>query len=621
MRAARLKVLAGCAVAAALLFWLEREPSSEPAAAPEIVADAPTISRVGGASRLERVALGRLFTIEAEGLDAGTDAALVAALERLEELDARLSEWRPGSDVWAVNARAGGEPVEVHEDTRALLSLAKSLSEETDGLYEPTLGAVRVLWPFGDPSRPLPLRSDLERALAQVDATRLSVGDGSARLEREGMRIALDGLDVAFGMQAVMTTLRAHGVRRASVRAGADVLTLGEGRGAVRDVIIANPRWPERVVERFSVVDAAVATVDDLHRAIVREGLVLPPVLDPRSGAPARGCRSVTVVAPDPLDARAFATAIFVRGAAAGMAWAERRADVAALIIDAQGVARRSSSWAELTRPVHVVSSSTSSRPIDPEETEETDEPQDDVRATSPRVTRPRGSGGRSAARILIAGDETEPAFLLDRTEVTNAQYRRFLEAERHNPHAFCHPEEPEGHDHTPRYYRRFTPRLVQGSYAGPLAPFDERTFRDPDRPVVGVDFWDAWAFASWSGQRLPSRAELTRACAGPDGRSWPFGDTWDPSLANSGGERDGERDGHTYAAPADSFAAGASADGCLHLAGNVAEWTQDRWAVGGSSRSNPSGVACGAGRRREAGFRAFDLGFRCAADVEGSGR
>jgi len=131
---------------------------------------------------------------------------------------------------------------------------------------------------------------------------------------------------------------------------------------------------------------------------------------------------------------------------------------------------------------------------------------------------------------------------------------------------------------------------------------------------VVGVDWWDAYAFTSWAGKRLPTRGEWEAAAGAGAGRTWPWGDRWEWALANTGGEKWGEHDGHTYAAPVDSFPAGASPAGALHMAGNVAEWTREGWVMGGSSNSNPSGVRVDAGRLREPGYRSFDIGLRAAS-------
>ena len=230
-------------------------------------------------------------------------------------------------------------------------------------------------------------------------------------------------------------------------------------------------------------------------------------------------------------------------------------------------------------------------------------------------------------------GPVRSAAFFIDRVEVTNAQYRRFLDAPAARSHARCHPDEPAGKDHTPRYWRDFNPLLGDAAYRA-TAPFSADTFRQPEGPVVGVDWFDAFAYAAWAGKRLPTEVEWERAARGCDGRRWPWGSTWAWGKANVGGEKRGvdvpgggrEKDGFIYPAPVGSFPEGASPSGALDMAGNVAEWVaegypgeapsrDERPLRGGSSRSSPSGVRSAARARRAPTWRAFDLGFRCARD------
>ncbi|MBI2374755.1 MAG: SUMF1/EgtB/PvdO family nonheme iron enzyme [Deltaproteobacteria bacterium] len=226
-----------------------------------------------------------------------------------------------------------------------------------------------------------------------------------------------------------------------------------------------------------------------------------------------------------------------------------------------------------------------------------------------------------------LAGDGPErvvstASYRIDRTEVTNAEYEEFLSWVReHGDADVRHPGQAEDKDHTPRYWKPFRPLLLEKTGMAQLQRFEEATFRAPDHPVVGVDWYDAYAFARWAKKRLPTEAEWEKAARGTDGRVWPFGNEWEFARVNSGGyERNGERDGYVYSAPAKSFLEGGSPYGVLNMAGNVAEWVLDgddasgeRFVKGGSSSSYPSGVRSAARTAREPTYRSYDLGFRCA--------
>jgi formylglycine-generating enzyme required for sulfatase activity len=168
-------------------------------------------------------------------------------------------------------------------------------------------------------------------------------------------------------------------------------------------------------------------------------------------------------------------------------------------------------------------------------------------------------------------------AFYISVSEVSNADYALFLaaiEAEKEKPHKWCNPQEPPQKIHIPKYWH------------------DERWTRS-DMPVVGVDWWDAWAYAKWSGQRLPTEAEWEKAARGTDGRVYPWGDAEQPFLANTAEAWFGR----TFTSRADwqkafyekkpwtekgltagsaSFPSDRSPYGCMHLGGNVWEWCED---------------------------------------------
>ncbi len=211
---------------------------------------------------------------------------------------------------------------------------------------------------------------------------------------------------------------------------------------------------------------------------------------------------------------------------------------------------------------------------------------------------RPDGPEDERPARSVVLSP-----FLIDRHEVTVAQYRRFCE---------------------------FTKRSL------PVQPAGSTDLH----PMVKVTHGEAEAYAKWARRRLPTEAEWEKAARGSTGSPYPWGGEDDETLRNG----PGGKDGFEGLAPAASFLKGQSACGALDLAGNAWEWCSDWYAAGAyaaAAGKDPRGPASGTERsvrgwsfllggppmhvafrnRAAPGTRFEDLGFRCAVTVTVEGR
>jgi len=241
------------------------------------------------------------------------EAAAEAALGRMAQLEALLSRYRPGSEVWRLNET--GRVEDASPALREVLGLAQRIAALGDGAFDVTVQPVLDLYREHRRRGALPPAAALEEAVGRVDGRALALRGGTVLATRPGLRVTLDGIGKGYVVDRGVEALRERGFRDVFVEAGGDLMASGRRvSGDPWRIGIRRPRGGGLALQaRTEARDRAVATSGDYMQPFT-DDRAQHHILDPRTGRSAPELASATVVAPDAATADGLATLAMVLG-------------------------------------------------------------------------------------------------------------------------------------------------------------------------------------------------------------------------------------------------------------------------------------------------------------------
>ena len=278
--------------------------------------------------RIEKTgdAMGAMYSIVLYGMDRSKmEAAADAAFDEVGRLDAMLSNYRAESEWSKVNRHAAEAPVKVSPELFELLSACVAYSRESEGAFDITVGPLMKLWGFYKGSGRLPGQAEVAAALPKVDYRHIHL-DAAAQsvwFDRSGVELDPGGIGKGYAVDRMVDVLRREGVRTALV-AASDSSIYGMGAPPTEPkgwrVSIKDPRNARRMVAEAFLKDMSISTSGSSEKFFRAEGRIYAHIMDPRTGYPAQGSLSVSVIAPRTVDSEAWAKPYFVNGSQ----WAAR---------------------------------------------------------------------------------------------------------------------------------------------------------------------------------------------------------------------------------------------------------------------------------------------------------
>jgi thiamine biosynthesis lipoprotein len=310
-----------------------------------------TVPGPSGAKLVERTgpSMGTELRLSAWTADEpGAGAAFDAVFEEMDRLEDALSNWVEGSEILRLNAAAGVNPVPVSSELREVLKTAHQISEWTGGKFDVTFGALSGLWKFDYQNKDgvVPDPKEVARRLPFINYRDLVIDDnaGTVFLRRSGMVAHLGGIGKGYAVDQARNILRKRGFTDFMIQFGGDLYVAGRSGDRHWRLGIQDPRGPaNRIFASAELEDSTFSTSGDYERFFMKDGRRYHHILDPATGEPAMGCRSVTIVTSSATIADGLSTGVFIMGPEAGMALIERLPDVEGVIVGQDNRVRVSS--------------------------------------------------------------------------------------------------------------------------------------------------------------------------------------------------------------------------------------------------------------------------------------
>lgn len=245
----------------------------------------------------------------------------IAVLDLVDAIEARISIYRESSELARINA-AAGDWVEVAPDTLAMLALARELHARTAGGFDIAAGALVKAWGFLERQGRTPDSATLAtaRAVSGTSLMELDEVGCRARVAVKGTALNPGGIGKGWAIDRGMSLLAAAGVPSALVHGGqSSVRAMGTqgpslaGRSGWK-IGVRHPLRPGRQLASITLRDRALGTSGSGTQFFIEHGRRLGHILDPRTGQPAEGVLSATVLATSAAEADALATAAYVLG-------------------------------------------------------------------------------------------------------------------------------------------------------------------------------------------------------------------------------------------------------------------------------------------------------------------
>ena len=261
-----------------------------------------------------------------------------AGINEIRRIERLLTTFSEDSETNQVNQNAGIKPMTVSRETFDLIRRSIRISELTQGAFDITYGSIdKRLWNFDQNMTSLPDKETAKKMVRLVNFRNIVMDEENCTvfLREKGMRIGFGGIGKGYAAERAKQVMKEQGVVSGVVNASGDMSAWGlQPSGEKWTVGIVNPNSSHDIFSYMTLTDMAVATSGNYEKFIMVDGKKYSHTINPRTGLPVTGIKSVTIITTNAEIADAMATPVMIMGIATGLDLINQMKDIEAVIID-----------------------------------------------------------------------------------------------------------------------------------------------------------------------------------------------------------------------------------------------------------------------------------------------
>lgn len=260
------------------------------------------------------------------------------AIDEIRRIENLLTTYESSSQTNFINNNAGIKPVTVNQEVYNLIERSIGISKITQGAFDISYGSIdKSLWNFDKSMTSLPDPKEALKMVYLIDYRNIILDKKNTTvfLKEKGMRIGFGGIGKGYAAEMAKKILIMNNVKSGIINASGDLTTWGtQPDGKQWTIGIANPDLPTAVFSYMEISNKAVATSGNYEKYVMIDGKKYSHTIDPKTGLPITGIKSVTVISVNAEFADAIATPVAIMGITAGLYLINQIPDLYCIIID-----------------------------------------------------------------------------------------------------------------------------------------------------------------------------------------------------------------------------------------------------------------------------------------------